>query len=109
MVTLRHALLAHRLGIMGAFYSHRQTVREKAVTIPAERDVFSCDLLQIKDSKRKGNLLPAMIFTAKDTNELYERLNICSLFFRDRRLGAHHLTPSFSFHNEIWLHIPLTQ
>jgi hypothetical protein len=83
MIALGFAFLAHGLGIVRAFHPHRQTIREKAVTIRAEGNLFLCKLLEINELKRKRKLFPVVILTAINPHELHQGLNIGSLFFRD--------------------------
>jgi hypothetical protein len=83
VVALGFAFLAHGFGIVGAFHPHRQTIREKAVTIRAEGNLFLCNLLEINELKRKRKLFPVVILTAINPHELHQDYNIGSLFFRD--------------------------
>jgi hypothetical protein len=83
VVALGFAFLAHGFGIVGTFHPHRQTVREKAMTIFAERNLFLCKLLEINELKRKRKLFPVVILTAINPHELHQGLNIGPLFFRD--------------------------
>jgi len=97
VVALGFAFLTHGFGIVGAFHPHRQTIREKMVTIPAEENLSFCRPFEVNKLKRKRNLFSVVILMAINLHELHQGLNIGFLFLRDFILSQHFPTPFLTF------------
>jgi hypothetical protein len=97
VVALGFAFLAHGFGIVGTFHPHRQTIREKAVTIRAEENPSLCKPFQVNELKRKRKLFSVVILTAINPHELHQGLNIGSLFLRHLILSQHLPAPFLDF------------
>jgi hypothetical protein len=93
VVALGFAFLAHRFGIVGALHPHRQTIREKAVTIWAEGDLSLCELLQVNEFKRERKLFPLVVLTTINPYEPHQGLNIGFLFLTDLIFSQHASAP----------------
>jgi hypothetical protein len=89
MVALGFTFLTHGFRIVGAFHPHRQTIREKAVTIWAEANLLFCKLLEVNEFKRKRKPFSVVILTTINPHEFHQGLNIGFLFIGDLCLSQH--------------------
>jgi hypothetical protein len=80
LVALSFAFLTHGLGMVGAFYSHGQTISEEPCTIPAKKGFFFFDPMDIKEPEGKRCFFSIMVLTAVDPHKFHQRQNIG--FFR---------------------------